>query len=259
MISKSTAVFAVVDVKQTVDFYVNVLGFHQHWLWEDPPTFGCIGLGQVEVFLCQQPELAGKVEGHMHSFYVDDLQALHDQHAAAGAPIISPLANKPWGIREYTVRDPNGYHLRFTGPLTYERPATATEALPPHIRIDVGLPDYPTYASLFNSVGWATHEPSLRAALANTRVGVLAIDTRDGQVVAMARATGDGKSFMIWDVIVRPSHQGQKIGAAMVQRILDELRRSGAPLGSFVGLFTGRPGFYETLGFKKDLGMHLAL
>lgn len=75
----------------------------------------------------------------------------------------------------------------------------------------------------------------------------------------MARATGDGKSFMIWDVIVYPSHQGQKIGAAMVQRVLDELRRSGAPPGAFVGLFTGRPGFYETLGFTKDLGMHRAL
>ena len=139
------------------------------------------------------------------------------------------------------------------------RPTDGTDALPPDIRIEVGLPDYATYASLFTSVGWATHEPSLRAALTNTLLGVLAIDTRDGQAVGMARATGDGKSFMIWDVIVRPSHQGQKIGAAMVQRILDELRRSGAPLGSFVGLFTGRPGFYETLGFKKDLGMHLAL
>jgi predicted N-acetyltransferase YhbS len=75
----------------------------------------------------------------------------------------------------------------------------------------------------------------------------------------MVRATGDGKYFMIWDVIVRPSHQGQKIGAAMVQRTLDELRRWGAPEGAFVGLFTGRPGFYETLGFRKDFGMHMAL
>ena len=259
MISKSTAVFAVADVMRTVEFYVNVLGFKQHWLWQDPPTFGCVGLGQVEVFLCQQPGLAGKVEGHMHWFAADDLQALHDQHVAAGATIIEPIENKPWGLREYTVRDCNGYHLRFTGPPTYERPKTAMEMLPPHIRIEAGVPDYPTYAALSESVGWAKHEESMRAALANTLAGVLAIDTRDGQTVGMVRCTGDGKYFMIWDVIVRPSHQGQKIGTAMVQRILEDLVKRGAPQGAFIGLFTGRPGFYETLGFRKDFGMHRAL
>ena len=259
MISKSTAVFAVADVQQTVDFYCNVLGFKEHWLWEDPPTFGCVGMGQVEVFLCRQPQLAGKVDGHMHCFFVDDVAALHDQHVSAGADIISPLENKPWAVREYTVRDCNGYHLRFGGPATYDRPPTATESLPPHIRVEVGVPDYETYVSLFASVGWAKHESSMRSALANTLVGVVAIDTRDGQAVGMVRATGDGKYFMVWDVIVRPTHQGQKIGAAMVARTLDELRRRGAPAGAFVGLFTGRAGFYEKLGFRKDFGMHMAL
>jgi ribosomal protein S18 acetylase RimI-like enzyme len=259
MITSSTAVLAAADVRSTVDFYCRVLGFKQQWLWGDPPAFGCVGLGRVELFLCQQPELAGTVEGHMHCFDVDDLQALHDRHVAAHAPIVSPLENKPWNVREYTVRDPNGYHLRFMGRLTYERPATALAAVPSHVRIDAGVPGYDTYASLSVSVGWAIDEPSMRSALAQTFAGVVAIDTRDGQVVGMTRATGDGRYFMIWDVIVRPSHQGQKIGAAMVHRALEELRRRGVPPGAFVGLFTGRPGFYETLGFKSGGGMHLAL
>jgi predicted N-acetyltransferase YhbS len=64
---------------------------------------------------------------------------------------------------------------------------------------------------------------------------------------------------MLWDVIVRPSHQRQKIGRAMVERLLEDLRHAGSPRGAFVGLFTGRPGFYETVGFKKDFGMHRGL
>jgi predicted N-acetyltransferase YhbS len=88
---------------------------------------------------------------------------------------------------------------------------------------------------------------------------IVAKDTRDGQTVGMVRTTGDGKYFMVWDVIVRPSHQGQKIGAALLQRALDELRRRGAPQGAFVGLFTGRPGFYEAFGFKTGGGMQGAL
>jgi catechol 2,3-dioxygenase-like lactoylglutathione lyase family enzyme len=258
-LTQSTAVLAVADVPQTVAFYVTVLGFTQHWLWGNPPTFGCVGMGAIELFLCQQPDLARTIEGHQHFFSVDDVDALHGQHVAAGATVISPPENKPWSVREYTVRDCNGYHLRFSGPLAYERPPTALDSLPSYIRVEPGLPDYDTYGSLFASVGWATDEASMRSALANTLASVLATDTRDGQVVGMTRATGDGRHLMIWDVIVRPSHQGQKIGAAMVERLLEDLRQRGYAAGAFVGLFTGRPGFYETLGFKKGIGMHRGL
>lgn len=259
MISKSTAVLAVADVRETIDFYVSVLGFRQRWLWGNPPTFGCIGMGRVEVFLSHRPELVATIESHGHYFWVEDLPTLHAQHVSAGAPIIEALENKPWGNREYTVRDCNGYHLRFAGPEKYERPVTAVEALPPHIRIDAAVPDYETYAALFTSVGWTNQESSMRAALAGTILGVLATDTRDEQTIGMVRATGDGKNYMIWDVIVRPSHQGQKIGSAMLERTLEELRRSGAPQGAFVGLFASKTRFYEQAGFKQDIGMHLAL
>jgi len=259
MIDKSTPVFAVADVRETVGFYRDRLGFAERWLWGNPPTFGCISSGPIELFLCQQPDLVGRVEGHQHYFWTADADALHNQHVAAGAPIIAPLEDKPWNVREYTVRDCNGYHLRFGGPTTYARPVTATGTLPREIRIDVGVPDYETYASLFRSVDWSIDEGAMRPALAQTAVGVLATDTRDGQVVGMVRATGDGKYYMLWDVIVRPTHQGQKIGAAMVDRALEELRRLGAPPGSFVGLFTGRPGFYEKLGFRQLGGMSRGL
>lgn len=121
------------------------------------------------------------------------------------------------------------------------------------------MPDFDTCAALLRSVDWNVNEGPTRAALANTLVAVTAVDTRDGQTVGMARATGDGKFYMLWDVVVRPSHQGQKIGRTMVERVLEELRRRGAPPDAFVGLFTGRGGFYERLGFRKDLGMHRPL
>ena len=81
---------------------------------------------------------------------------------------------------------------------------------------------------------------------------------RDNLPVGVVRVTGDGRYFMIWDVIVRPSHQGQKIGTAMMELAVAELRRRG-PRGAFVGLFTGKPEFYERVGFRRDGGMHLAL
>ena len=75
----------------------------------------------------------------MHCLFIDrgtDIDALYARHKAAGATIVHPIENKPWGIREYTVRDPSGYHLRFGGPLKYEPPPTTTESLPPYIRVE---------------------------------------------------------------------------------------------------------------------------
>jgi len=259
MIRNSTAVLAAASVLKTTEFYCKVLGFKQRWLWGDPPSFGCVGLGKAELFFNQQPEIAARIEGHQHWFSVEDVQALHEQHRAAGAAIISPLENKPWNVREYTVRDINGYHLRFSGALEYERPKTWAEQLPPHIRIDVHLPTLEEYADLSNSVGWKVDLEPMRKSLDLSVLGVVAIDTRDNQAVGMVRATGDGRYYMIWDVIVRPAFQGQKIGRTMVARAIEELRRRG-PAGAFVGLFTGKPGFYEQVGFRSDAGgMHMAL
>ncbi len=38
---------------------------------------------------------------------------MYQAHRANGARIVSELEDKPWGLREYTIEDPNGYHLRF--------------------------------------------------------------------------------------------------------------------------------------------------
>src|SRR3954452_3579152 len=193
MNERSTAVFAVKDVTEAARFYVDVLGFTLRWLWGTPPTFGCVGFGRAEIFLCQQPELAERVEGHMHCFYIDgDVDALHEQHRAAGATIVWPIENKPWGLREYAVRDISGYHLRFGGATKYERPATATGALPAHVRIEPELPDLETYQALFASVGWACHESTMRDALSRTMFGILATDMRTAEKVGMLRVTGDG-------------------------------------------------------------------
>src|SRR5437773_7764093 len=103
---------------------------------------------------CQQPGLAGKVEGHQHAFFCEDIDSLRERHRASGAPVISEIANKPWGVREYTVRDLNGYHLRFGGPATYERPAGAQRTLPEFIRIVERVTSVEEDAALRAAVGW---------------------------------------------------------------------------------------------------------
>jgi ribosomal protein S18 acetylase RimI-like enzyme len=258
MLQTSEAILAVTDVPAAIAYYRNVLGFESDWLWGDPPSFGGVRWGRIQVLFFRQPELASKVQGHQHMFRVQDVQALYERHKAAGANIVWDIENKPWGQREYTVCDPNGYHLRFAGAPAYERAATATEAMPPHVRIDVRMATLDEYVQLTKGVGWVLDLPNMPKALASSLLGVVAVDTRDGQTIGMARACGDGRFYTIWDVIVLPAYQGQKIGTALMETTLAELRKIG-PKGAFVGLFALKQGFYESLGFVRDGGMHIPL
>src|SRR2546421_1188451 len=91
MIHVSEAIFAVSDVRETVRFYREKLGFESEWFWGEPATFGAVRWGMVQVMFNQMPELQAKVEGHQHMFRVDDIQNLYEKHKAAGAPIIHAL------------------------------------------------------------------------------------------------------------------------------------------------------------------------
>jgi GNAT superfamily N-acetyltransferase len=261
-LKSSEAIFAVADVIATAKFYREVLGFESQWLWGDPPTFAGLCWGPVQVMLCQQPELVLKIEGHQHFFRCEDINSLYQRHTAANATIISDIENKPWGIREYTVRDINGYHLRFCGPPTYERPATASSLLPDFIRLVERMPTIEEFTLLTAAVGWSLNTDTVATALANSLYGVVAVDTRDqnsDRVVGSIRVVGDGaRVFSIQDVMVIPELQNQRIGSAMMESVMHWLR-THAPQKAYVGLFTSKPAFYERYGFKSGWGMGLFL
>ncbi len=45
------------------------------------------------------------------SIEVDDVDAAYRAATAAGAPIVHPLTDEPWGVRRFFVRDPDGHVL----------------------------------------------------------------------------------------------------------------------------------------------------
>jgi catechol 2,3-dioxygenase-like lactoylglutathione lyase family enzyme len=240
----------VSDVKRTIAFYRDVLGFAGEWFWGEPPTFAGASVGNVQVMFHQQPAIAARVEGHEHYYWCEAVDEAYEKHRAAGAQIVSPIENRPWGQREYVVRDPDGYHLRFAGRLNHEKPPTALATMPAHISVDPRKPTAEEYRRLYVGVGW--NEPKDPAAIERSMTGFVAVDTRDSQAVGMLRIMHDGWAwYSIWDVIVLPSHQAQRIGTALVESALNYLR-ANAPKGSIVHLFTFKPEFYAKVGFKNE-------
>src|SRR5689334_11745856 len=102
-ISSSQAILAVADVMTAIRFYRDRLGFTHEWVWGDPPDFGGVSWGKVNLMFNLAPELASKVAGHQHAFMVTGIDRLYERHRQNGVPIVSPLGAKPWGLREYTA------------------------------------------------------------------------------------------------------------------------------------------------------------
>lgn len=105
-------VLATADVAATSRYYRDVLGFRVEDAYSTP-TWTMLWADQCQLFLNFDPELAATAKGQQVMICAPRIDSLYEEHKAKGAAIVSEIENKPWGLREYTVEDPSGYHLRF--------------------------------------------------------------------------------------------------------------------------------------------------
>jgi GNAT superfamily N-acetyltransferase len=255
----SEPIFPVADVVATVRYYRDVLGFQEEWVWGEPPDFGGVRWGKVGAMFALQEGSEPKIGGQWHSFFVEGIDALYRLHGRNGATICSPLELKPWGLREYTVRDLNGHYLRF-GQRGRDRSETAGREPATSVTIVERLPTAEEYLGLLRAVGWADNNRPDRAlaAIAGARFGVVAV--AGDYAVGIGMVLGDGVTIAyLKDIMVRPEWQGRGIGTRIVETLLAMIRGHG-PDRMLVTLFTGQhlAEFYEKFGFagpEKLYGM----
>jgi len=114
--SSAVPVIATADVLATVRYFEQTLGFKQQWLWGDPPIYAGVRAGSALLYITHDPVLASTIKERRLSpdifLWVNDIDAVYSQHLAANAEITEELTTRPWGVRQYVVRDPNGYLLK---------------------------------------------------------------------------------------------------------------------------------------------------
>lgn len=99
----------VADVPAAAEFYVGKLGFTLGFTWGEPVAMAGVNLGDVQLFLERGPPSGGAAV----YFVVGDADELYAFHRANGVEILEPLDDRPYGLRDYMVRDPHGYRLGF--------------------------------------------------------------------------------------------------------------------------------------------------
>jgi lactoylglutathione lyase len=115
----------VEDMEASIAFYTRVLAFgvERH----EPGDYASLRLGNVLLGLgpvAKLPEEGGyfgrEISTHRRGLgveivlEVEDVDGWYDRLAASGHPILEPLQERPWGLRDFRISDPDGYYLRIT-------------------------------------------------------------------------------------------------------------------------------------------------
>jgi len=93
-----------------VDYYRSKLGFKLDWDHGTPADFGSVSRGDAVVFLCQG---CSSSPGAWNMIFTRDVDKLYEELRRRHALIREPPTNKPWGMREMQVADPDGNVIRF--------------------------------------------------------------------------------------------------------------------------------------------------
>lgn len=119
-ITNSRCVLAVRDLRVSTRFYMDVLGFRRDF-GDGSDGWSFLSRDGFRVMLgeCSDATPAGELGDHSWFVYltVDDADGLHEEVARKGAEIISRPATKPWGLREFSLRTPDGHRIVFGEPV----------------------------------------------------------------------------------------------------------------------------------------------
>ena len=106
-------ILPVRDLARAMDFYRR-LGFSAE-AWQGGGSYGFIERDGHELHLSRSDKLTGNESPSAAYFYLakGSAESLQAEFRAAGVEILSPLAPRPWNMKDFTISDPDGNHLHF--------------------------------------------------------------------------------------------------------------------------------------------------
>jgi uncharacterized glyoxalase superfamily protein PhnB len=107
-------VLAVKDLAVEAAYYIDKLGFERDFT---APGWEFLSFGDFKVMLGECSDEMTAEETGNHSWYahviVENVDDIYEEFIEDGAEILSKIANKPWGIREFSVVTPDGHRIVF--------------------------------------------------------------------------------------------------------------------------------------------------
>ncbi len=120
------------DVEASVRFYTDKLGFELVRLERETisgrerATFAIVGVGNAVMMLAHESLYVRGGEGLATPrgvgidtrIVVDDVDAMYRRATDNDVTIVHDIGDRPYGLRDFIIRDPDGFRLRFAAPVS---------------------------------------------------------------------------------------------------------------------------------------------
>ncbi|MGB7203179.1 MAG: VOC family protein [Pyrinomonadaceae bacterium] len=105
-------VLAVKDLKIAASYFMDKLGFERDFT---APGWEFLSFGDFKVMLGEcSDEMTAEATGN-HSWFahalIENVDEVYVEFIKRGVRILSPIEDKPWGIREFGVVTPDGHRI----------------------------------------------------------------------------------------------------------------------------------------------------
>jgi catechol 2,3-dioxygenase-like lactoylglutathione lyase family enzyme len=111
--SHSITVFTVADVKASLAYYQDKLGFDKAFEYGTPTYYVGLCSGGVQLHLMEAGRTPRQPGHGAVSIFVDDVDGLHAELVQRGARVLKAPADYDYGLRDFDVADPDGNMLFF--------------------------------------------------------------------------------------------------------------------------------------------------
>ena len=112
-IINSWCVLAVRDLEVSTEYYVDALGFQKEPIKAAGWSFLTREKFRVMLGECKDAQPAGELGDHSYFAYwnIDGIDDFYRELVSRGALVTSTPTNKPWGLREFGLRTPDGHRI----------------------------------------------------------------------------------------------------------------------------------------------------
>jgi catechol 2,3-dioxygenase-like lactoylglutathione lyase family enzyme len=109
----AATLFVVSDVPASVAHYRDVLGFEVGFLYGEPTFYAGVERDEVGIHF-QAARESKRLPGQgAANIFVTEVDALYAEFKARGARLLNEPRDRPYGMRDFDLLDPDGNHLCF--------------------------------------------------------------------------------------------------------------------------------------------------
>lgn len=116
LFSHAATVLPVHDVDASIAFYRDQLGFQLTFTWKEAPTEYAVLKAGNDVSLHLTLRRDGLTPSPDHTIlhvFVHDVDQLYQAYQQREVPIVTPIGDREYNMRDFDIKDPDGHIICF--------------------------------------------------------------------------------------------------------------------------------------------------